>query len=112
MLEEIHFYGIEGTKMHRTESSAVYTLLGPDRGFGSEVIGSLDIHYPCVDRDFFSATVAIDADLDFDFDPDPSELANVLAKALSLPEMVLWEVRIWRIASGICDHNDPRVLGR
>ena len=110
MRDEITFSGIEGLLEHQTSQSAVYELLGVDEGRGSPVIGSLDIHFPCIDRGFFAVTLAIAED--FGFQLTPSQTASLLADALGIDQPELWDVRIWRINDGAVDNNDPSILKR
>ncbi|MEM9480007.1 MAG: hypothetical protein AAGA58_10175 [Verrucomicrobiota bacterium] len=110
VLEDIKFCGIEGMLEHTTASSSVYTLLGPDEGYGTPVIGSLDVHYPCGDRAFFAATVVVDSE--FEFDVSPTQLAQILPSAIGLKSAKLWDIRIWRSSAGAVDDNDPKKLRR
>ena len=110
VLDDIEFCGIEGMLEHTTASSSVYTLTGADEGRGTPVIGSLDVHYPCDDRAFFAATIVIDSEVEFDV--SPAQLAQVLPSAIGLKSADLWDIRIWRSATGAVDDNDPQKFRR
>ncbi len=110
MLDEIKLPGMEALLEHRTSTSAVFTLLGPDDGHGSPVVGSLDLHFPCEDRGFLCATLAIDDS--FPFSTTPRDFAAILFSQLQLPSDTLWDLRLWRTQTGQTDNNDPRVFRR
>jgi len=110
VLDDIKFCGIEGMLEHTTASSFVYTLLGPDEGYGNTVIGSLDIHYLCDKRNFFAATVVVDSE--FEFEVSPAQLAQMLPTALGLKSAELWDIRIWRASAGAANDNDPKKFRR
>lgn len=110
MREEINFSGIHGTLEIATPSSARYTLLSPDTAHGQEVIGSLDVHYPCNDRGSFSATIALDSE--FEFTATPKDIATILPESLGLQTAGLWDILIWRVSGGQVEDNDPKKFRR
>jgi len=108
--DDITFLGLTGWIEHRTPTSATFSLHSPDEGRGEPRVGSLDIHFPCEDRGFVCATLAVDES--FPLSTTPRDFSVLLLSQLGLPSDTLWDVRIWRIESGQTDNNDPRVFRR